>query len=206
MADVGGVAGFDMLNNGIPVALRYKVRHALGLLPSLKAGAIGRYGLTVPLSYQEPFNGHIDVSWLHGFCMIYRRTAIDGLQFDEGLPTYGGEDSEFSKRVSRKWRLVLCGDLRLEHHHSVIERPDQARVSYEVGFGSARSYVSQARGMWGILLLGWCTLLELTIDLASLVRSPTRKRLCQIVAKQIGCIRGALSVGQSHAAAEKVSS
>lgn len=204
MKDVGGVTGYDVLGYGTPMRLRHKVRGALGFYPSLRPGVLGKCGLVVPVGIQPAFSGCLDVSWLGGFCMIYRREAIAGLWFDEGLPTFGAEDANFSMRVGKRWRLALCGDLRLKHHRTMTSRVEGAAQIYEGSYGVARNYLSESKALTGIMWLLWYALVELVFDILSFVSSPSWMRFRIIATRQQGLVDGARSVsaGRQEAAPE----
>ncbi len=199
MKDVGGVTGYDVLNYGFPMRFRHKLRGAFGFYSSWRPGALARCGLVVPLGIQPPFSGCIDVGWLGGFCMLYRREAIAGLYFDEGLPTYGGEDTNFSRKVGKKWRLVLCGDLQLKHHRTMTSRVNGPAQVFDTSFGTARNQLSESMTFAGVMWLLWFAVLEFGFDLVSFVRRPSRMTLNIIMARQIGLIAGIRSIsGRDH--------
>lgn len=95
LQDVGGLTAYDEINYPSNINMRWRVRRWLGVVRNLEPGSIDRFGLTVPLGFLQPFTGVKAVGHFGGFCMIYRRSAISGLWFDERLPTYGGEDGIF---------------------------------------------------------------------------------------------------------------
>jgi glycosyltransferase involved in cell wall biosynthesis len=88
-ASVGGLTGYDPLNYSSQVTARWRLKKLLGAIPSLDPGDVDHLGRAVTVSFLKPWAGHREIGWLPGFCMIYRRQAIDGLRFDEKLPTYG---------------------------------------------------------------------------------------------------------------------
>ncbi len=199
MKDVGGVTGYDVLNYGVPMRFRHKLRGAFGFYSNWRPGALARCGLVVPLGIQPPFSGCIDVGWLGGFCMLYRREAIAGLYFDEGLPTYGGEDTNFSMKVGKKWRLVLCGDLQLKHHRTITSRVNGPAQVFDTSFGTARNQLSESMTFAGVMWLLWFAVLEFGFDLLSFVRRPSRMTLNIIMARQRGLIAGIRSIsGRDH--------
>ena len=78
--------------------------------------------------------------------MLFRREAVLGLSFDEQLPTYAGEDKEFSMDVGRDWALALRADLPLAHHRSRTSRDDEVKRMYQVGFGMGRGFGRRMTG------------------------------------------------------------
>ncbi len=198
MKDVGGATAYDVLNYGVPMRFRHKLRGALGFYTSWRPGALARCGLVVPLDIQPGFSGCLDVGWLGGFCMLYRRDAIAGLYFDEGLPTYGGEDTNFSMKVGKKWRLVLCGDLHLKHHRTVTSRVDGAAQVYDTSYGTARNQLSESMTFAGVMWLVWFAVLEFVFDLVSFIRRPSRMTFDIISARQRGLIAGIRSINATR--------
>jgi len=198
MNNVGGVTGYDVLNYGVSMRFRHKLRGAFGFYKSWRPGALARCGLVVPLDIQPPFSGCMDVGWLGGFCMLYRREAIAGLYFDEGLPTYGGEDSNFSMKVGKKWRLVLCGDLHLKHHRTMTSRVNGPAQVYDTSFGTARNQLAESRTFAGVMWLLWFAVLEFGFDLVSFFRRPSRMTLKIIMSRQRGLIEGIRSISSGR--------
>src|SRR5262249_25102688 len=84
--EVGGITGSDLVNSSLPMTRRWRLRRAFGVIPDLPPGGVDRLGRGIPLSFLEPFSGFKDVSLLPGFCMIYRRSIIGDLRFDELIP------------------------------------------------------------------------------------------------------------------------
>jgi GT2 family glycosyltransferase len=202
-AAIAGLTAYDTRNYGAPVSLRQRVYRAAGLFTSLTPGSLGRCGLQVPLAIQAPFHGCREVAWLPGFCMIYRRAAVEGLQFDEALPTYGGEDADFSAAAGRRGRLVLAGDLAVRHEQSPEARVASARGWWEVNYGLARRHLARAGRLAGLPVLVWYALVEFAIDLLALLRHPSRLRLSVLLAKPAGLLSGARSLGARSPAARE---
>jgi GT2 family glycosyltransferase len=72
----------------------------------------------------------IDVDWLSGCSMSFRRRVFDRLRFDEGLPGYGlGEDVDLTYRVAQMGRLVVTPAARLQHLQSPTNRLDAVRYT-----------------------------------------------------------------------------
>jgi GT2 family glycosyltransferase len=173
---------------------RWRARCWLRTIPKLAPGQVDRFGRSMPVGFMESFSGCRPTGYLSGFCMIYRRTAVAGLAFDEELPTYGGEDRDFSMEVGRRWRLLLCGDLQVEHHCSTTNRVEGARQVREAAFGMGRSFAKRARWLSGSLLVVQYLVVELLFDLVALVGQPSRGRLAMPVARAAGVVAGFRSV------------
>jgi glucosyl-dolichyl phosphate glucuronosyltransferase len=74
------------------------------------------------------------VDVVSGANMVFRRSAIDGLAFDERLKGYGYmEDVDFSLRVSDLGELWTIPDARLVHHHTPTARVP-SRAYHELVF------------------------------------------------------------------------
>jgi glycosyltransferase involved in cell wall biosynthesis len=190
MERVGGITGYDELSYGGPIAHRWHIRKFLGAIPSLRPGEIDRLGRAVPVNFVKPFSGVKHVGWLAGFCMIYRRAAVQGIEFDECLPTYGGEDRDFSIRVGQSWKLLLCGDLRLKHHGSAENRDSEVYRMLQNSFGAGRRFAKAARGFSDYCVIVRTLFGDLVVDLLSLVSRPSRNRLLIPLARVRGLIRG----------------
>ncbi|HLG98194.1 MAG TPA: glycosyltransferase family 2 protein [Bryobacteraceae bacterium] len=198
MRNVGGVTGYDMVTYGGPMAIRWRIRNLLGAIPSLVPGAIDHLGRAVPVSFVPPFSGCKEVGWLAGFCMIYRRDAVEGLQFDECLPTYGGEDRDFSIQVGKLWRLVFCGDLRLNHHGTPEGRESDVCRMLQNSFGAGRRFAKGVRGLSDYLIIARTLVGDLLVDLLAWAAHPSRSGLLIPIARIQGLIQGWRSVGSAR--------
>lgn len=189
LRDVGGITAYDTLNYPATINMRWRVRLALGVVSNLEPGSIDRLGRAVPLSFLQPFAGVKRVGHFSGFCMIYRRSVISGLWFDEQLPTYGGEDRDFSFQVGQRARLVICGDLHLQHHHALESRQPDVKRSYQDGFGTGRTFAKQVtRSDWRLLFR--VVVGDILVSILAFVRKPSWKRLLFIFARPLGILAG----------------
>src|SRR5262249_1923960 len=75
-AGVGGVTAYDLQNYPTGVSIKWRMRRWCRIVPELVPGAIDRLSRGVPVSFLEPFSGVLEVGYLPGFCMAYRRSAI----------------------------------------------------------------------------------------------------------------------------------
>ena len=147
----------------------------------------------MPVSFMEPFSGCKPVGFFYGFCMIFRARAIEGMQFDEALPTYGGEDRDFSFRVSRQWRLMLRGDLHLEHFQALQSRDTGVERMYQTGFGAGRTFAKHQTGFGDYARLTWTMACEFLIDTLAFVGHPDWDRFRRPFARAAGIIAGVRS-------------
>jgi glycosyltransferase involved in cell wall biosynthesis len=168
--DVGGLTGYDIVNYSRGTDLRWRFRYWLGTSPSLTPGDASHLGRSVPLSLIEPFNGVREVKWLPGFCQFFRREAIRGLTYDEQIIV---EDRDFSMRVGDKWRLLISGDLCLQHLRDGEARHPNHIQTWRASFGLGRTFAKRRRSH-----LDWFTMAhvlagELVIDCLVATRSPS---------------------------------
>jgi glycosyltransferase involved in cell wall biosynthesis len=193
MERVGGLTGYDVIHYPQAINARWRLRRMLRIVPALEPGAIDRLGASVPVSFCAPFAGSKPVGFFYGFCMIYRRAAIAGLWFDEELPTYGGEDRDFSFRVGRGWELRLDGDLKLRHFRSGESRDSSVERTRQTGFGAGRTFAKQRRYAFDYARLAWSMAGEFLIDTLAFVESPSRDRARMPWARVAGTLAGACS-------------
>lgn len=72
-------------------------------------------------AHETPFD--VDVEWLPGCSMSFRKKLIEGLQFDEGRTGYAiGEDADFGLRALSRGPLRHVHSARLHHHQSPVNR------------------------------------------------------------------------------------
>jgi GT2 family glycosyltransferase len=91
-------------------------------------------------------SGVVDVDWLSGSAMSYRRSVFDTLAFDERMTGYSlGEDVDFSFRASRIGRVVVTERAQLRHLFSETNRWDIARLAREDAVRRHR-FVAELRG------------------------------------------------------------
>jgi glycosyltransferase involved in cell wall biosynthesis len=198
MADVGGLTGYDVLNYPTPVTLRWKLRWLFGAIPSLKPGDADHLGRAVPVSFLAPYSGYLSVKWLSGFCMIYRRAAVGALRFDEKLPTYGGEDRDFSAVIGTQWRLLLWGDLHLCHHCTKEGRFSDVDRMFETGFGTGRRFAKYARTPWDYVIVARTFLGDLVVDVLAFFARPSRYTFLATFARMSGFVQGLNSLETAH--------
>jgi glycosyltransferase involved in cell wall biosynthesis/O-antigen ligase len=190
MQDVGGLTGYDVLNYPSPISARWRLRHWLGAIPSLRPGDADHLGRAVPVSFLKPLSGCIDVRWLSGFCMIYRRAAVEGLFFDEMLPTYGGEDRDFSMLVARQWRLSLCGDLRVWHHCTQQGRESDVGRMFQTAFGVGRRFGKYNEGWSDSIVIARSFIGDLLVDILAFIARPSGNSFRIISARTRGFFHG----------------
>lgn len=192
--DIGGFTGFDTLHHGQRFNWRWHLRAAFRIAPGLAPGRVDRWGRSIPVGFMQPFTGVSEVGYLPGHCMLFRRSAIGDLRFDETLPTYGGEDRDFSWRLGRHSRLAMCGDWQLEHHCASESRDTSVQRIYQAGFGQGRLFRQNASRFWEYLLLIQTVACEFGFDGLACLWRPTREKWRMPAARFRGFLAGVRSV------------
>lgn len=116
-----GVGGH--MANHRPHDLRYMIRwfyNWLFIMGGFREGRVLPSGFTVDLCEVPVLAKHtIEVEFLGGASMSFKRKLFDEFQFCEDYQGYGlGEDKDFCCRVSRVYRLMLNPAARLDHFES----------------------------------------------------------------------------------------
>lgn len=192
-ADVVGITGWDSSYFGQPITTGWRLRRWLGILPPLAAGGVDRIGRRVPLELAVRSSAPQQVGWLQGCCMIYRRAAVADLRFDVVLPTYGGEDREFSGRVASRGRLLLVPDLEYVHHRSPVAREAEWRRLFQVGFGMGRGFARRRLRGGDVATAVRYTAGEATLQLLRFARRPLRADVRAVTAVPAGVLAGVRS-------------
>src|SRR5262249_4464861 len=118
---IGGVGGAQVPDPTPREGLLRRAACRLFLLDTYGRGVVKRSGRP---DYVFSPRARTEVEFLSGCNMAYRREVLDALSFDERLDGYAlGEDLQFSYRVSRRWKLVLTPEARLNHRHTGGGRP-----------------------------------------------------------------------------------
>jgi glycosyltransferase involved in cell wall biosynthesis len=194
LQDLGGMTPYDTEHYPTPMTWRWKMRAMLNVMPGSDPGAADHLGRAVPLSFLKPWPGRKEIGWMPGFCMIYRRSATDGIWFDEMLPTYGGEDRDFSVQVGLKHRLLICGDIRLKHHYTVEGRDDGLIRLRQSSYGVGRRFAKMARGFGDYVTVAQTFMGDLLIDLSVAILRPLPKHFSAIFVRISGFVEGLRSV------------
>jgi glycosyltransferase involved in cell wall biosynthesis len=179
MADVGGLTGYDVLNYAYPVPPAWKLRRLLGITPSLEPGFCTALGRSVPFAFLMPFSGFRQVQWLPGFCQIFRRTAIGDLRYDEherivdGFRGIAVEDRDLSMNVGLKWRLLVLGDLKIEHRRDQEARAQRLPMTWRACYGLGRSFAMRSRSAADRVRALHVVLGEFIVDLLTAIVRPS---------------------------------
>lgn len=130
--DIAGIAGFIINEWGKPIDRFWRIRKHLGLLPrEYQSGRILPYGIALPLSTLQPFEGLFEVDWLPGGVTAWRREVFERYRYSTFFEGYGlAEDKQFSIRVSRSEKLAICGSAGLYHLKYPGGRPNHFLMGY----------------------------------------------------------------------------
>jgi GT2 family glycosyltransferase len=121
---VAGV-GARITNESHEPGWRWRLMYLLGAIPDLVPGRYHRSGFSVPLRLMKDRNGIVDVERLQGGCVMWRTSWARELGFAEQFEGYSqSEDVEFSRRIARAGRLVVCAEATVEHHQVPVGRPN----------------------------------------------------------------------------------
>lgn len=133
---IGGIAGCVINEMERPLAGRWRLRFALGIVPRIEPMIYYPSGTHVPRSILKPFSGVRRVDVMPGCAWTFRREVFDTERFSCFFEGYSqGEDLEMSLRVGRNWAVVCCGDARMLHLPASHGRP----VSYTRGVMEMRN-------------------------------------------------------------------
>lgn len=133
---IGGIAGCVINEMDRPLARRWQLRFALGIVPRIEPMIYYPSGTHVPRSLLKPFSGVRPIDVMPGCAWTFRREVFDAERFSCFFEGYSqGEDLEMSLRVGRRWDLVCCGDARILHLPAGHGRP----VSYTRGVMEMRN-------------------------------------------------------------------
>ena len=171
-ANVGGAA-FNIIDHP-PVRAR-RLKHLL-LMSSSRPGAMLRSGFPSPIgtvaetTYTE---------WLSGGATVWRREVITAFAYDEWfLGTGYLEDVDYSYRVSRRYRLAVVADARVQH----LTHPVPADRQFLVGRSQIINRVYLARKHTGlsVALCAWALLGTSSLNFGLSLLDRDRARLSRL--------------------------
>lgn len=126
---VGGIQGTAV--NVAPVSLKYRVFRRV-FLPGCNPRRLAQVVHPSGDAYRDSVTAAdvMEVEWMSGYCMSFRRDVFDHFQFDTRLDGYAAaEDVDFSYRVSRQYRLLQALTARVIHHESPAGRAGLGQVA-----------------------------------------------------------------------------
>jgi GT2 family glycosyltransferase len=161
---IGGAGGAQIPDPTPREGFLRRAACRLFLLETYGRGIVKRSGYP---DYVFSPRSRMEVEFLSGCNMAYRREVLDALSFDERLSGYAlGEDLQFSYRVSRRWKLVLVPDARLQHRHAGGGRPvgdDHQAMAVYNRYLFFREHV--ARGVFDWVAYAWSSIGAMLLNL-----------------------------------------
>jgi len=151
--DVGG-SSFNITNSPIRKATLFtRLYEKLFCLNDGRQGVVLRSGAHPIIS---PVLKDTYTQWLSGGVTVWRRQVLEEFKYDEWFS--GGayaEDIDFSYTASRKYRLVVLRDARLQH----LPPPRVTGKCYSLGktLVKQRYYLAKKHPELSVLLLCWST-------------------------------------------------
>jgi glycosyltransferase involved in cell wall biosynthesis len=122
-ADLGG-ASFNWVNHPampVPRLKRTALARTLGLYRDQK-GAVARSGFQTTYGYVK---ADVLGSWLPSGAVVYRKRVFMEYGFDNWFEGYSYlEDLDLSYRISRRYKLAMVSEARINHYPSGIGRLD----------------------------------------------------------------------------------
>lgn len=104
--------------------LRWRLRRAVGLAPSVPPGQLPRSGHARPVSFLPPSGEDYPVEFVMGGASTWRSDVFADHSFSPYFEGYGlYEDLDFCIDVARERPLFLCTSATLRHDHDPAARP-----------------------------------------------------------------------------------
>jgi GT2 family glycosyltransferase len=128
-SELAGVGCFTEVET--PPTGLWRLRHRLGLVPSLQPGTYARSGISIPWHFQPSPDSVVEGDWLPGCAQMVRTAAALNVGFEESFGGYAqGEDLDFSLRLRTNGKLVIARHAHLRHLCDPGGRPNAFRVGY----------------------------------------------------------------------------
>jgi glycosyltransferase involved in cell wall biosynthesis len=184
-ADLGG-ASFNMVNHPampVPRLKRTALAKALGLYSEQK-GAVARSGFQTTYGYV-----HEDVlgSWLPSGAVVYPKTVFAEYGFDNWFGGYSYlEDLDLSYRISRRYKLAMVSDARINHYPSGTGRLDNYQFGKKEILNRLWFVRKHAELSLGLCYLG--LVLRTFLNLWSMVGERDWHRLERVAGNLVGLV------------------
>ena len=151
MERVGGAGG--MITNPKPLNLSHRIRklfEIVFLISGIREGKVLRSGFFADLFESEAsFSGTIEVDFLPGCAMSFRKEVFQEFSFTDSYRSYGfGEDKDFSYQVSKKYSLLINRAARLMHMESPEMRPDKKAYGKKIVLGRYLFFRDHIKKNW----------------------------------------------------------
>ena len=117
-------------NQATAPTLLWRLRRGLAIVSSLEPGRYEGSGFSVPWSFAS--GGDLwQGDWLPGCAMVWRTEDARAEKFLDGFEGYGlSEDLEFSIRMGRRGKLLVCSWAHANHWHEPAGRESPFRLGY----------------------------------------------------------------------------
>ena len=148
---IGGVTG--VITNPRPSKLRSHLRRIFDiffLVSGFSEGKVLPSGFTVGFrSTGIQIKKTKDVSFFPGCAMSFRKKIFHEFSFNaEKYNAYGGEEQDFSYRVSRKYKLIINPKAKLLHLKSPLMRPDKKVKARTLVLGRYMFFTDHMKKGW----------------------------------------------------------
>jgi len=105
--------------------LRYIVRKKLSLVSKKQPGKISGFANERSISFLPPSGKIYNVDFFMGGIASYRKEVFNNIQFSNFFMGYGlYEDKDFTLNCSKRGKLYVNTNAKVEHHHDPLGRPN----------------------------------------------------------------------------------
>ena len=109
-------------------SIRFIIRKIIGLDSDCKPGFFPAFGHERSVSFLPPSGKIYESEMLMGGVSSFKKSVFDSIQFSTYFEGYGlYEDADFTLRLSKKGKLYVNTNAKLNHYHDVSGRPNQFR-------------------------------------------------------------------------------
>jgi len=114
------VRGIGLVINNQPVFKRENILRNIFFTDAGAGGVVTRSGFAACI---RPVKKDLDVEWLYGGATFWKKEIFSEYLFDEWYSGVGYlDDVDFSYRVSRKHRLMLCASAKCFHYPHPVKK------------------------------------------------------------------------------------
>lgn len=174
---IGGIGGYIIANK--KTALRH-VKNGLERLALLRGKPGSVLSTTANTFVEEKPQSEVQVDWLAGCSMNFRREVFTKDSFDTWFTEYGlGEDLEFTYRIKTKsgWVLIITPQTTLEHHHSPTARIAERRLGYMMVRNHRYIFEKLApQTLWNRCKFGWSVAGMMKLEILNKLSNPFKNR------------------------------
>lgn len=107
-------------------SLRYRIRIALGLVPSSQPGLISTYSHERSVGFLPPSGLWYEVDFMKGGISSFKKSIFNKIGFSTYFEGYGlYEDKDFTLRAGKIAKLIVNTNAKLQHLHDPSGRPNK---------------------------------------------------------------------------------